>query len=129
MTTAAQLVATECTASGPGLTGKYTAQQVPTDFTIVGVARGGARVVGAKLAKEFTVRVRGAGKVEAALADGGDGTVRVNLKYPISGKYEVLVSLGKTPIRGSPFQVEVKAAGKPAVPAAPRFVMAPSWSC
>ena len=78
---AAQLVASECTASGPGLTGKYTAQQVPTDFTIVGVTCGGGCAAGAGLAEQFTVRVRGAGKVETSLADGTHRSSRLAIFY------------------------------------------------
>ena len=56
------VVAQECTAEGPGLTGKWTAQQVRSSFTIT--ARGsGGQLVGVG-GETFRVKVRGQGSVE-----------------------------------------------------------------
>ena len=115
------VVAQECTAEGPGLTGKWTAQQVRSSFTIT--ARGsGGQLVGVG-GETFRVKVRGQGSVEPEVKDRKDGTYQVELTYPISGKYEVLISLdrNKTPIIGSPFTVTVQSARRPPAPAAPRF--------
>ena len=115
----ATAVADECTAEGPGLTGKWKAQQVRTEFTITACARGGAPLLNG--GETFKVKARGPGPVEPNIKDKRDGTYLVELTYPISGKYEVLVSLGYTPIKGSPFQVVVQAARRPPAPAPPRF--------
>ena len=63
-------VAEECSASGPGLTGKFTAQQVPTEFTILAAGLGGVRCPSAGLADKFKVTMRGSGKCEPTLSAG-----------------------------------------------------------
>jgi hypothetical protein len=115
------VVAQECTAEGPGLTGKWTAQQVRSSFTITARAAGGQPVgLGGET---FRVKVRGQGSVDPEVKDREDGTYQVELTYPISGKYEVLISLdrNKTPISGSPFTVNVQSARRPPAPAPPRL--------
>ena len=83
--------AEECVASGPGLTGSFLAQQVPTSFTIIAASRGGARLT--KGGADFKVAVRGQGRAEPTIRDKGDGTYLVELVYPMSGKYEVPIPL------------------------------------
>ena len=115
------VVAQECTAEGPGLTGKWTAQQVRSSFTIT--ARGGGGQLVGLGGETFRVKVRGQGSVDPEVKDRKDGTYQVELTYPISGKYEVLISLdrNKTPINGSPFAVTVQSARRPPAPTPPRF--------
>jgi hypothetical protein len=115
------VVAHECTADGPGLTGKWAAP-LRSSFTITARGRGGQRLCSG--GATFRVKVRGQGIVEAEVSDKLDGTYQVELTYPISGKYEVLVSLDRTkiPIKGSPFAVTVL----PARPA-PRYDVPPGW--
>ena len=114
-------VAEECTANGPGLTGLWTAQQVRSSFTIT--ARGGGGQPVGLGGETFRVKVRGQGSVEPDVKDRKDGTYQVELTFPISGKYEVLISLDrtKTPIQGSPFAVTVQSARRPPAPTPPRF--------
>ena len=122
------VVAQECTAEGPGLTGKWTAQQVRSSFTIT--ARGsGGQLVGVG-GETFRVKVRGQGSVEPEVKDRKDGTYQVELTYPMSGKYTVLISLdrNKTPISGSPFTVTVQSARRPPAPAAPLISTTPELS-
>ncbi|EOD19435.1 hypothetical protein EMIHUDRAFT_208963 [Emiliania huxleyi CCMP1516] len=108
----------ECTAEGDGLTG-FTAQQVPTSFTIVAAGSGGARLTTG--GGSFKVSVRGQAAVKEQIADNGDGTYTVSLTYPQSGRYEVSISHKHAPIRGSPFTVQVHAARRPPAPPPPRL--------
>ena len=110
--------AAHCTAQGPGLTG-YIAQQLPTSFTIQAAGEGGAPAT--KGGQDFRIIVRGLNRVDPELVDKGDGTYVVKLAYPMSGKYEVRISLERSQIQGSPFEVTVRAAGRPAVPPQPYF--------
>jgi hypothetical protein len=105
-------VAHECTADGPGLTGKWAAP-ARSCFTITARGCGGERLCWG--GATFRVKVRGPGIVEPEVSDNLDGTYQVELTYPISGKYEVLVSLDRTkmPIKGSPFAVIVLPARRP----------------
>lgn len=105
-------MAHECTADGPGLTGKWAAP-VRSSFTITARGCGGERLCSG--GATFRVKVRGPGIVEPEVGDNLDGTYQVELTYPISGKYEVLVSLDRTkmPIKGSPFAVIVLPARRP----------------
>ena len=112
-------LASQCTAAGPGLTGNYLAQQVPTSFFITACGQGGALVT--KGGADFKIAVRGPGRVEPELTDKGNGTYAVVLTYPMSGKYQVRITLERSAISNSPFDVTVQAAGKPAPPPAPRF--------
>ena len=114
--------AAHCTAQGPGLTG-YIAQQLPTGFKIqaAGKTRDGSIVPATKGGQDFRITVRGLNRVDPALVDKGDGTYLVKLAYPMSGKYEVRISLERSQIHGSPFEVIVRAAGRPAVPPQPYF--------
>jgi len=116
---ALRVLPSECVAEGPGLTGKFTAQQVRTSFTIAACGRGGQRATAG--GETFRVKVRGQGSVDPAVTDKKDGTYLVELTYPISGKYEALVSLGFDPIKGSPFTVVVQSARRPPAPPPPRF--------
>lgn len=110
--------AIQCTAHGPGLTG-YIAQQIPVTFTIQAAGDGGAPAT--KGGHDFRVTVRGLDRVEPTMTDKGDGTYVVRLTYPMSGKYEVRVTLERSQIKGSPFEVTVRAAGRPAAPPQPSF--------
>ena len=94
--------AAHCTAQGPGLTG-YIAQQLPTSFTIQAAGEGG--VPATKGGQDFRIIVRGLNRVDPELVDKGDGTYVVKLAYPMSGKYEVRISLERSQIQGSPFEV------------------------
>ena len=116
------VVAYECTADGPGLTGKWAAP-VCSSFTITARGRGGQQLCSG--GATFRVKVRGQGIVEPEVRDLQDGTYQVELTYPISGKYEVLVSLDRTkmPIKGSPFAVTVL----PARRLAPRYDVPAGW--
>ena len=116
-------VAAHCRAEGPGLTGSYLAQQIETSFTISAFAEGenGKKTPALIGLREFKVSVRGPGEVYAFVKDKGDGRYVVTLTYPMSGRYEVRISLERTPISGSPFHVTVRAAGKPAACPPPRF--------
>ena len=110
--------AVHCTAQGQGLTG-YIAQQIPTSFTIQAAGKGG--VPATKGGQDFRITVRGLNRVDPELIDKGNGTYLVKLTYPMSGKYEVKISLERAQIHGSPFEVTVQAAGRPAVPPQPHF--------
>ena len=110
--------AVHCTAQGQGLTG-YIAQQIPTSFTIQAAGKGG--VPATKGGQDFRITVRGLNRVDPELIDKGNGTYLVKLTYPMSGKYEVKISLERAQIHGSPFEVTVQAAGRPAVPPQPYF--------
>ena len=113
-----QIEALHCTAQGPGLTG-YIAQQIPTTFTIT--AGGPGDVPATKGGHDFRVTVRGLNRVEPTMTDKGNGTYIVRLTYPMSGKYEVRITLERVQIKGSPFEVVCRAAGRPAPPPPPSF--------
>ena len=113
-----EIEAAHCTAQGPGLTG-YIAQQLPTRFTIQAAGKGG--VPATTGGQDFRITVRGLNRVDPELVDKGNGKYLVKLAYPMSGKYEVRISLERAQIQGSPFEVTVRAAGRPAVPPQPYF--------
>ena len=115
-------MAHECTADGPGLTSGKWAAPARSSFTITARGCGGERLCSG--GATFRVKVRGPGTVEPEVSNNLDGTYQVELTYPISGKYEVLVSLDRTkmPIKGSPFTMIVLAmpARRPLPPGWPR---------
>ena len=89
-----------CTASGPGLTGAYLAQQVETSFTIYAfsVDANGTKVPATIGDREFRVTVRGPDRVEPIIKDKNDGTYEAKLTYGMSGRYEVRISLERSAI-------------------------------
>ena len=112
-------VAANCSAEGNAITGKFIAQHVKSSFVIT--ARGADNLQCAAGGETFIVKVRGQGRVDPPpVRDRGDGTYEVELTYPQSGPYEVVVSLGKgAQVKGSPFKLTVNAAQRPPPPPPP----------
>ena len=55
----------------------------------------------------FFVAVRGSSLVKAKVADNADGTYTAEYRPSVSGKFSIAVSLGGTPLPGSPFALSV----------------------
>ena len=55
----------------------------------------------------FFVAIRGTARVRARVSDMDDGTYHVSWKPPLSGKYNIAISLFGVPLNGSPFAVSV----------------------
>ena len=79
-------------------------------------ARGNRRDVGGE---RFVVSFRGPCNPVARVVDRGDGTYRVTYVAAVSGNCQMLVTLNRQHIVGSPFDLTVEGARRPAPAPAP----------
>jgi hypothetical protein len=80
----------------------------PVVFSIVARdAIGNARVEGGD---KFAVRVTGTATLDAAVSDSGNGTYEASFVAPVTGSYDVAVTLAGTHVLGSPFRCGVTGA-------------------
>ncbi|KAJ1623846.1 immunoglobulin E-set [Pavlovales sp. CCMP2436] len=107
-------------AEGAGLQHAY--QRIPASFTLTAFDSNGGRVRTG--GEALRAKMRGPAPGMAAVEDGSDGTYTVGFTAPVSGQYTLLVSVGHVPVAGSPFQIKVRPAGRPARPEPVRLELA-----
>ncbi|KAG8465825.1 hypothetical protein KFE25_005395 [Diacronema lutheri] len=112
MSTQARAAPDRFTAEGRGL--QFAYQRLPAAFVLTAHDGRGARVRTG--GEPMRVRMRGPAPGLAAVEDGLDGTYTVGFTAPVSGAYELLISIGHVPVAGSPFAISVRPAGRPARP-------------